>query len=128
MLDVGYGEGDMLRRIHRWGARAGVRLELAGVDLDPASAPAARAATPPDWGIDYRTGDVFDQPAGGQDVIVSSLFTHHLTDAQVVDFLRVDGGGRGARLVRQRPAPARPGVRRLPAAVRRGRMAPDGAA
>ena len=87
VLDVGYGEGDMLRRLHRWGARAGVRLELAGVDLDPASAPAAQAATPPEWGIAYRTGNVFDQPAGGQDVVISSLFTHHLTDAQVVDFL-----------------------------------------
>ena len=88
VLDVGYGEGDLLRRIHRWGARTGVRLALSGVDLDPASAPAARAATPPAWDIDYRTGDVFDQPAGGQDVIVSSLFTHHLADTQVVDFLR----------------------------------------
>lgn len=87
VLDVGYGEGDMLRRVHRWGARAGVRLDLAGVDLDPASAPAAEAATPPEWGIRYRTGNVFDQPPGGQDVVLSSLFTHHLTDAQVVDFL-----------------------------------------
>ena len=87
VLDVGYGEGDMLRRVHRWGARAGVPLDLAGIDLDPASAPAAEAATPPRWRIDYRTGNVFDQPPGGQDIVLSSLFTHHLTDAQVVDFL-----------------------------------------
>jgi len=87
VLDVGYGEGDMLRRIHRWGARAGVALDLAGVDLDPASAPAAQAATPPAWDIQYRTGDVFDVPPGGHDVVLSSLFTHHLSDAQVVDFL-----------------------------------------
>ncbi len=87
VLDVGYGEGDMLRRIHRWGARAGVALDLAGVDLDPASAPAAQAATPPEWGIQYRTGDVFDLPPGSQDVVLSSLFTHHLSDAQAVDFL-----------------------------------------
>ena len=87
VLDVGYGEGDMLRRIHRWGARAGVPLALAGVDLDPASALAAEVATPADWNIDYRTGNVFDQPPDSQDVVLSSLFTHHLTDAQVVDFL-----------------------------------------
>jgi len=88
VLDVGFGEGDMLRRIHRWGARAGVALDLAGVDLNPWSAEAARAATPPGMGIDYRTGDLFDQPDGGQDVVISSLFTHHLTDTQVVAFLR----------------------------------------
>lgn len=87
VLDVGYGEGDMLRRIHRWGARAGVALDLAGVDLDPASASAAQAATPPAWDIQYRTGDVFDLPPGSHDVVLSSLFTHHLSDDQAVEFL-----------------------------------------
>jgi len=87
VLDVGYGEGDMLRRVHRWGARAGVALDLAGVDLDPSSAVAAQAATPPGCGIRYRTGNVFDQAPDEQDVVLSSLFTHHLTDRQVVDFL-----------------------------------------
>ena len=88
VLDVGYGDGDMLRRIARWGRRAGVGLDLSGIDLNPGSAPAARARTP-DWmAIDYRTGDVFDQPTGAHDVIVSSLFTHHLTDRQIVQFLQ----------------------------------------
>ena len=88
VLDVGFGDGDMLRRIARWGKRAGVGLHLSGIDLNPGSAPAARARSP-DWmAIDYRTGDLFDQPPGEFDVIVSSLFTHHLTDPQIVHFLR----------------------------------------
>ena len=87
VLDVGFGEGDMLRRIHRWGTRRGLRLHLAGIDLNPWSAAAARAATPPAMGIEYCTGDLFDQPPGGFDVVISSLFTHHLTDPQVVAFL-----------------------------------------
>ena len=78
VLDVGYGEGDMLRRIHRWGTRRGLRLELSGVDLSPWSALAARAATPPGMDIEYRTGNLFDLPPGGYDVVLSSLFTHHL--------------------------------------------------
>ena len=88
VLDVGYGEGDMLRRIHRWGTRRGLRLELSGVDLNPWSAPAARAATPADMDIEYRTGDLFDLPPGGYDVVLSSLFTHHLGDNEVVRYLR----------------------------------------
>ena len=88
VLDVGYGEGDMLRRIHRWGTRRGLRLELSGVDLNPWSAPAARAATPADMDIEYRTGDLFDLPPGGYDVVLSSLFTHHLGDDEVVRYLR----------------------------------------
>src|SRR5690606_29624219 len=46
LLDVGFGEGDMLRRIARWAARRGIAADLVGVDLNPNSAPAARAATP----------------------------------------------------------------------------------
>jgi hypothetical protein len=77
----------MLRRIHRWGTRRGLRMELSGVDLNPWSAAAAEAATPASMGIRYATGDLFDLPPGETDVVISSLFTHHLTDAQVVEFL-----------------------------------------
>ena len=87
VLDVGFGEGDMLRRIARWGARRGSELRLEGIDLNPASAAAARAATPPGISIRYRTGDVFDEKPGSYDVVICSLFTHHLTDPQVLDFL-----------------------------------------
>ena len=87
ILDVGFGDGDMLRRLHRWGARRGLRLSLAGIDLNPWSAPSARAATPPHMAIDYRTGDVFDEPPSSCDVVISSMVTHHLTDAQIVAFL-----------------------------------------
>lgn len=77
----------MLRRIHRWGARRGLVLALSGVDLNAWSTAAAQAATPVEMGINYRTGDLFDMPPGQTDVVVSSLFTHHLTDDQVVEFL-----------------------------------------
>jgi len=86
VLDVGFGHGDMLRRLARWGMRRGVALELEGVDLDPVSATAAEAASA-GLGIRYRTGDVFDEKAGSVDVVISSLFTHHLTDEQIVRFL-----------------------------------------
>ena len=89
LVDVGFGHGDMLRSIHRWATHRGLRPELIGVDLSPWSAPIARAATPPDMAIDYRTGDVFearfDRPI---DFIVSSLVAHHMTDDQLVAFLR----------------------------------------
>ena len=88
LLDVGYGEGDMLRAIHRWATARGFRPRLIGVDLNPRSAPAARAATDPALGIEYRTGDVFAfDPAEPVDFVVSSLVTHHLDDRQVGRFL-----------------------------------------
>ncbi|GAC1345381.1 MAG: class I SAM-dependent methyltransferase [Acetobacteraceae bacterium] len=87
VLDVGFGHGDMLRRLARWGRRRGLPIDLAGVDLNPASAAAARAATPPGMAITYRTGDVFDEPPGSVDIVISSQFTHHLSDPDVVRFL-----------------------------------------
>ena len=50
---------------------------------------AARAMTPPGMAIEYETGDLFDIDASRRfDVILSSLFAHHLGDAEVVRFLR----------------------------------------
>ena len=89
VLDVACGEGDLLRAIRRWAERRGLRAALEGIDLNPRSAVAARAATPPAMAIAYRTGDVFDfAPDPPPDFMVSSQFAHHLTDAELVRFLR----------------------------------------
>jgi len=82
LLDVGYGDGDMLRRIARWGERRGVAFDLVGIDLNPRSEVAARADTPAELGIDYRTGDYDDLAGEHWDFIVSSLVAHHMTTAQ----------------------------------------------
>ena len=88
LLDVGFGDGDMLRAIANWAKTRGVEAELVGIDLNPRSAPAARAATPPDLAIDWRTGDYADLAGQGWDMIVSSLVAHHMTRDQLVTFLR----------------------------------------
>src|SRR5206468_1582363 len=51
------------------------------------SVKAARDATPGGVGIDYRAGDYLDQ-AGPWDFIVSSQTTHHMTDEQLLTFLK----------------------------------------
>jgi SAM-dependent methyltransferase len=88
LLDVGFGHGDMLRAIARWARRRGIAADLVGVDLNPNSAPAARAATPLDLGIDFRTGDYADFAGEGVDLIVSSLVAHHMSADELRAFLR----------------------------------------
>jgi 2-polyprenyl-3-methyl-5-hydroxy-6-metoxy-1,4-benzoquinol methylase len=89
LLDVAYGQGDLLRAIAAWAERRGLNAVLSGIDLNPRSAIAASAATPAGMRIDYLTGDVFDHaPAQKPDFIVSSQFTHHLDDAEIVRLLR----------------------------------------
>jgi len=87
VVDVGCGHGDMLRRIARWAREHSVAVELTGVDLNPYAAQAAREAQQAEH-ITWITGDAFsaDLP-GGIDVVISSLFTHHLPQAEIVRFL-----------------------------------------
>lgn len=88
VLDVACGHGDLLRAIHRWGTARGLRLALTGIDLNPRSTIQARAATPPGMVIGWRTGDVFTHvPQPAPDFIVTSQFTHHLDDAQILALL-----------------------------------------
>ena len=87
LLDVGYGHGDMLRAIADWAARRGIAARLTGIDLNPNSEAAARMATDPALPITYLTGDYHDL-AQGFDVVVSSLVAHHMTHAQLHQFLR----------------------------------------
>jgi 2-polyprenyl-3-methyl-5-hydroxy-6-metoxy-1,4-benzoquinol methylase len=86
LLDVGSGEGGMLRVIARWARRRGLAAELTGIDLNPKSEGVARAMTPDTMAISYRTGDYRD--LGRFDFVVSSLVAHHMTDGQLRDFLR----------------------------------------
>lgn len=88
VLDVGCGGGDMLRRLRRWALRGGHRLDLVGLDLNPQGIAAARAATPAWMDIEFRCADAFAPSDERFDVVLSALFTHHLDDAAVVEFVR----------------------------------------
>lgn len=89
LLDVGFGHGDMLRRIARWAHDRGIGARLVGIDLNPLSEPAARAATDPALPIEYYTGDHTDFGEGQFDCVVSSLVAHHMTRDELVGFLRL---------------------------------------
>ncbi len=88
ILDVGYGDGDMLRRIAFWAQRRRLPVTLVGVDLNPRSAQAATAHTPAGLGIRFGTGDYAAEAGKGWDCIISSLVAHHMTHDQLIAFLR----------------------------------------
>lgn len=88
LLDVGFGQGDMLRAIARWAEGRGVVADLVGVDLNPNSEIMAREATDPASPIRYLTGDYRDRAGEGWDFVVSSLVAHHMTPPELDAFLR----------------------------------------
>jgi 2-polyprenyl-3-methyl-5-hydroxy-6-metoxy-1,4-benzoquinol methylase len=85
LLDVGFGEGAMLRRIASWARGRGIDAELVGIDLNEKSAAVARAATSPGVEIDWRTGDY--RTLGNFDFVISSLVAHHMTDDELAAFI-----------------------------------------
>lgn len=86
ILDVGFGAGDMLARIARWGDKRGVALDLVGIDLNRKSEAVAAMRL----GARARliTGDYRALAGQGWDIILSSLVTHHMAPEQRTEFLR----------------------------------------
>lgn len=88
LLDVGFGQGDMLRYIARWAEGRGIAAELVGIDLNPRSKAIAEAATGAGTPIRYIAGDYAELAGEGWDFVVSSLVAHHMSRAELIDFLR----------------------------------------
>jgi SAM-dependent methyltransferase len=89
ILDVGCGYGDSLRRIERWAIARHARVELTGLDLSQETIAIAAEATPRSSNIRWVAADVFAyQPEKPFHIVISSLFTHHLSDAAVVRFVQ----------------------------------------
>jgi 2-polyprenyl-3-methyl-5-hydroxy-6-metoxy-1,4-benzoquinol methylase len=85
LLDIACGHGDALRAVRARYPEA----RLTGIDLNPWATRAARQATEPAAGIEFINDDAFAyKPAQKFDFIITSQFTHHLTNEQIVGFLR----------------------------------------
>jgi len=89
IVDVGCGGGDMLRQVEHMARKLGAAVRLTGIDLNPYAARAARELEPSAPSIKWVTGDAFHfAPDIPIDVVICSLFTHHLPDVDIVRFLQ----------------------------------------
>jgi SAM-dependent methyltransferase len=89
ILDVGCGYGDALRRIERWAESRGLDVELYGIDLNADATAIAAEASPASSRIHWIAADVFAySPSKPVHLVVSSLFTHHLREQEIVRFIQ----------------------------------------
>ncbi|MEM0909275.1 MAG: methyltransferase domain-containing protein [Pseudomonadota bacterium] len=97
VLDVGSGYGDALRVIMKRLTKRGMRAALTGADLNPHAALIAQEAGKGEAldenapvSVRYVTADARALATGADrpDLIISSLFTHHLEDDEVEAFVR----------------------------------------
>lgn len=88
ILDVACGYGDVLRRIEQWARARRIAVELTGLDLNPDAVAIAAQASPSTSRIQWVCADVFRyEPPQPIHLVVSSLFTHHLAEDEIVRFL-----------------------------------------
>lgn len=90
VVDLGCGQGDLLIQIAEWGVRLGCPVQLIGVDQHPSAVKLARQNCTK-HGIDIMEGDaiatIYSSRLGEVDIFISTLFTHHLNDTQIVALL-----------------------------------------
>jgi SAM-dependent methyltransferase len=89
ILDVACGYGDGLRRIEQWAKLRGIAVELTGLDMNPDATAIAAEASPAARKIQWVCADIFAYaPPRPVHLVVSSLFTHHLAEEDIVRFLQ----------------------------------------
>jgi ubiquinone/menaquinone biosynthesis C-methylase UbiE len=97
IIDLATGSGDLPRAILRWARRSGFDVHIVAVDRHPVTARSA-AGGPADPRLTIVQADVLQLPfaPGSFDYALTSMFLHHLDDAQTVHLLATMG-----RLARQ---------------------------
>jgi 2-polyprenyl-3-methyl-5-hydroxy-6-metoxy-1,4-benzoquinol methylase len=101
VLDLASGGGDVPIRLWHKARRAGLNLSLEGCDVSPVAVEfATEQARQRGAGIRFFVADTLsDSFSVGYDVIVNSLFLHHLREEVAVSLLRKAGQAAPAVLV-----------------------------
>ncbi len=90
VLDLACGGGDMICRLDRWSRRAGLKMEWVGFDRSSLAVQLARdLARRNGVTATFEVKDVLaDELPRGFDVVMCSLFLHHLTECDAIQLLR----------------------------------------
>lgn len=91
ILDVGCGNGAMLRTLANFGGKQGISLRLLGVDANKFTINHAKSLTVQYPNISYRCEDVFGSAFQemNYDIVLCTLTLHHFKDDEIVKLLTV---------------------------------------
>jgi len=90
IVDLGCGNGDMLRAIADFGKRKGMQFRLIGVDANEATINHAKSLSANYEHIVYHTQDVFSDEFAAleYDIALSTLFLHHFDDDSALGLIK----------------------------------------
>jgi 2-polyprenyl-3-methyl-5-hydroxy-6-metoxy-1,4-benzoquinol methylase len=91
IIDVGCGNGDMLRTLAEFGKKEGIKLSLIGIDANNFTINHAQNLSIHYPNISYRCEDVFESSFKElhYDIVLCTLTLHHFGDNEIVKLLQV---------------------------------------
>lgn len=89
IVDLGCGNGDMLRKLHVFGKKNGYDLQLLGIDANPASVEYARELSADMDNVKFSTINIFSQEFKDMeyDIAIATLFMHHFSDEEITELI-----------------------------------------
>jgi 2-polyprenyl-3-methyl-5-hydroxy-6-metoxy-1,4-benzoquinol methylase len=89
IVDVGCGNGDMLRRLADYGSKNNLNLELIGVDANAFTVNYAIDLSKKYSNIKYRCEDIFSQSLSelNCDIMLCTLTLHHFNNDEIIKLL-----------------------------------------
>jgi 2-polyprenyl-3-methyl-5-hydroxy-6-metoxy-1,4-benzoquinol methylase len=86
IIDVGCGNGAMLRMLAHYGLKKGLAFELIGIDANKATIAHAESLSTSYPNIKYQCSDIFsnDGQTESCDIMLFTLTLHHFTDQQII--------------------------------------------
>ncbi|HEY0045175.1 MAG TPA: methyltransferase domain-containing protein [Flavobacterium sp.] len=89
IIDVGCGNGDMLRAIAKWGTQHHRSFTLTGIDANAFTIAHAKTLSADYQNIDYKVADIFvDFENLNCDIALCTLTLHHFKDAEILKLMR----------------------------------------
>lgn len=101
VLDIGSGGGDTLKHIAQWGRKHRYQFELTGVDVKEDCIEYAKGHCSNFREIKFVRNDYRNVVKDDQeyDIIITSLFCHHLTDEELKDLFTWGSGHSGVAFI-----------------------------
>lgn len=89
IVDLGCGNGDMLRKVSKLGKKLGYRFKLIGIDANKESIAYAKLLSLSFDNIDFIQLNIFSKEFKelNYDIVLSTLFLHHLEDKEIIEKL-----------------------------------------
>jgi len=89
ILDVGCGNGDMLRALAKFGTKHGILFKLTGMDANQFTVNHAKSLSENHPNISYVCEDIFgvDSDLNTFDIILCTLTLHHFKDNEIIQLL-----------------------------------------